>query len=94
VGFAPASKPRFVLIVTIDDPERKFIPGYGGQQFGGVCAAPVFREIATKALQYLGVTPDDPYGTFKGDPRCDAKKADWAFEISQLKELYESWNCR
>jgi len=94
VGFAPAHKPRFVLIVTIDDPEKKMIPGYGGQQFGGVCAAPVFREIATKALQYLGVTPDDPYGTFQGDPRRDSKKADWAYEVSQLKELYESWNCR
>ncbi|PIS02413.1 MAG: penicillin-binding protein 2 [Chlamydiae bacterium CG10_big_fil_rev_8_21_14_0_10_42_34] len=94
VGIAPANRPRFVLIVTIDEPEKKFIPGVGGQQYGGVCAAPVFREIATKALQYLGVTPDDPHGYSTNDPRRDSKKADWAYEVQELKELYESWNCR
>jgi cell division protein FtsI (penicillin-binding protein 3) len=92
VGFAPAHHPRFVLIVTIDDPERKVIPGVGKQQLGGVAAAPVFREIATKALQYLGVTPDDPYGLSVGDPRRDGKKADWAAEVESLKNLYEKWN--
>ncbi len=92
VGFAPAHHPRFVLIVSIDDPARKFIPGYGGQQFGGVCAAPIFREIATKALQYLGVTPDDPYGYPVGDPRRDSTRADWANEVQALKNLYEQWN--
>jgi cell division protein FtsI (penicillin-binding protein 3) len=94
VGFAPANNPRFILIVTIDDPERKFIPGFGGQQFGGVCAAPVFREIAIRSLQYLGVAPDDLYGFPKGDPRYNAEKADWAFEIAQLKKLYEQWNAQ
>lgn len=92
VGFAPAKNPRFVLMVTIDDPEIKFIPGVGKQQMGGVCASPVFREIATKALQYLGVAPDDPYGYPYGDPRRDPKKADWMDEVSSLKQLYDSWN--
>ena len=92
VGFAPAHHPRFVLIVSIDDPERKIIPGVGKHQFGGVCAAPIFREIATRALQYLGVTPDDPYGLAPGDPRRDVKKADWVAEIEGLKSLYEKWN--
>ncbi len=94
VGFAPAEKPRFVLIVSIDDPEKKVVPGVGKQQMGGICAAPVFREIATRALQYLGVTPDDPYGYATGDPRRDSKKADWVLELQNLKELYEKWNCR
>ena len=92
LGFAPAEKPRFVLLVSIDDPEKKFLPGVGKQQLGGVCAAPVFREIATRALQYLGVTPDDPYGYPPGDPRRDSKKADWAQEIQSLKNLYQQWN--
>lgn len=94
VGFAPAHHPRFVLIVTIDDPVKKVIPGVGKHQMGGVCAAPVFREIATKSLQYLGVTPDDPYGFPAGDPRRDPKRADWVMEVQALKELYEKWNCR
>jgi len=94
VGFAPAHHPRFVLIVSIDDPEKKVLPGIGKQQMGGVCAAPIFREIATRALQYLGVTPDDPYGFAPGDPRRDPKRADWVAEVQGLKELYESWNCR
>lgn len=92
VGFAPADHPRFVLIVSIDDPEKKTVPGLGKQQMGGICAAPVFREIATRALQYLGVTPDDPYGYPQGDPRRDLKKADWAAQVEGLKELYEKWN--
>lgn len=94
IGFAPAHHPRFVLIISIDDPERKVIPGVGRQQYGGVSAAPVFREIATRSLQYLGVTPDDPYGLKIGDPRRDAKRADWASEVENLKKLYEQWNVK
>jgi len=92
LGFAPAKNPRFVLLVSIDEPEIKFIPGVGKQQHGGVCAAPVFREIATRALQYLGVAPDDPYGYPYGDPRRNAEKADWMVEVRKLKELYDEWN--
>jgi cell division protein FtsI (penicillin-binding protein 3) len=94
IGIAPANHPRFVLIVSIDDPEKKIIPGVGKHQMGGVCAAPVFREIATRTLQYLGVTPDDPYGYPPGDPRRDPKKADWIAEVENLKTLYEKWNCQ
>jgi cell division protein FtsI (penicillin-binding protein 3) len=92
VGVAPAKNPRFVLLVSIDDPEKKFIPGAGKQHHGGICAAPVFREIALKTLQFLGVAPDDPYGYPVGDPRRDPKKADWAFEVSGLKEEYKKRN--
>ncbi len=92
VGFAPATHPRFVLLVSVDDPEAKWIPGIGKQQLGGASAGPIFREIALKALQYLGVAPDDPYGYPKGDPRRDPEKADWAREVEQLKRTYEEWN--
>jgi cell division protein FtsI (penicillin-binding protein 3) len=92
VGFAPAENPRFVLIVSIDDPEKKFVPGLGKQQMGGISAAPVFKEIAAQALQYLGVTPDDPYGYPLGDPRRDVKKADWTAELEALKKAYDQYN--
>lgn len=91
-GFIPAKSPRFVLVVSIDEPVRKYIPGFGGNHLGGVCAAPVFKEIASHALQYLGVEPDDPYGFPTGDPRRDPQKADWAMENSQLEKLYKEWN--
>lgn len=92
VGMVPAQSPRFVLLVAVDDPEPKFIPGLGKQQHGGVCAAPIFREISARALQYLGVSPDDPFGYPQGDPRRSASEADWADEVSQLRELYREWN--
>ncbi len=52
VGIVPASAPRLVVLVSIDEPQ--------GQIFGGVVAAPAFRDIARFALQYLEVPPDDP----------------------------------
>jgi cell division protein FtsI (penicillin-binding protein 3) len=52
VGIVPASAPRAVVLVSIDEPR--------GQIFGGVVAAPAFRDIARFALQYLEVPPDDP----------------------------------
>lgn len=92
LGFAPANNPRFVLLVSIDEPESKFIPGVGKQQYGGVCAAPIFREIATGALQYLGVEPDDPFGYPIGDPRRDLNRADMTAELQKLKKDYQKYN--
>jgi cell division protein FtsI (penicillin-binding protein 3) len=94
VGFTPAHQPRFVLMVVIDEPERKLIPGVGKQHHGGVCATPVFREIATRALQYLGVEPDDPYGYSTGDPRRNVQRADWMAETEALKKRYDQWNLK
>lgn len=92
IGFAPLPNPRFVLLVSIDEPRKFIIPGVGANEFGGVCAAPVFREIAKKALEYMGVAPDDPYGYPHGDPRRDENKADWHTENRQLQEIYQKWN--
>ncbi len=92
LGFAPAKNPRFVLLVSVDDPEVKYIPGVGKHQFGGVCAAPIFREIATRALQYLGVEPDDPYGYPPGDPRRNVEKADMLTKMQALKDEYTKHN--
>lgn len=50
VGFVPASRPRLVVLVTVDEPK--------GAIWGGVVAAPVFAEIAQFALQYLDIPPD------------------------------------
>ena len=92
IGFAPARNARFVLLVVIDEPEKKYIPGVGGGWYGGVAAAPVFREIGRRTLEYLGVAPDDPFGYPDLDPRSDSKKADWFYEMKLMKKLYDSWN--
>ncbi|MGH6630690.1 MAG: penicillin-binding transpeptidase domain-containing protein, partial [Burkholderiales bacterium] len=53
VGLAPASNPRLVVAVMVDDPK-------GGEYYGGAVAAPVFRNITAGALRLLGVFPDAP----------------------------------
>jgi cell division protein FtsI (penicillin-binding protein 3) len=52
IGIVPATAPRLVILVTVDEPR--------GAIFGGTVAAPVFQEIARFALQYLEVPPDNP----------------------------------
>ena len=92
IGFSPVKDPRFVLLIAIDEPEFKYIPGVGKNQHGGNCCAPAFREIGLRTLQYLGVEPDDPYGFPVGDPRRDENKADYIKEVKAMKELYQQWN--
>lgn len=92
VGFAPAKNAAFVLIVTMDEPKYGYIPGVGKGHHGGTCAGPVFQAIATRSLELLGITKDDPFGYPTQDPRYNSKKADWNVEIQQLKEKYEAWN--
>jgi cell division protein FtsI (penicillin-binding protein 3) len=52
IGFVPADDPRLVLLVLVDEPEVNV--------YGGVVAAPVFRNIARGALRHLGVVPEKP----------------------------------
>ncbi len=94
VGFAPVSKPRFVLFVGIDEPKVGFIPGLGFSQRGSTCVAPIFREIGTRVLEYLGIPPDDPFGYPKGDPRSNLEKSDWHKEVEELFSLYKQWNSK
>tara|TARA_B110000971_G_scaffold219235_1_gene259863 strand:- start:2599 stop:3612 length:1014 start_codon:yes stop_codon:yes gene_type:complete len=51
-GMAPASKPRLVCVVIIDNPK-------GEQYYGGEVAAPVFSRIMTESLRLLNVAPDN-----------------------------------
>jgi cell division protein FtsI (penicillin-binding protein 3) len=52
VGLVPAEKPRFAILVAVDEPH--------GAIWGGVVAAPAFARIAQFVLQYLEVPPDAP----------------------------------
>ncbi len=50
VGFVPADRPAFVLLVTADNPQPV--------HYGGLVAAPAFSHIAKKTLRFLNVAPD------------------------------------
>jgi cell division protein FtsI/penicillin-binding protein 2 len=54
IGFFPADDPQLCISVTMDEPKK----GY----YGGQTAAPVFKQIAEQAANYLNIRPED------GDP--------------------------
>ena len=51
-GMAPASDPRFVMVVMVDEPAN-------GKYYGGQVAAPVFSKVMAGALRLMAVPPDD-----------------------------------
>ncbi len=53
VGYAPASDPRYIVAVRVDEPNA-------GRYFGGDVAAPVFSTIMSRALSLNGIAPDQP----------------------------------
>lgn len=53
VGMAPASNPRLIIAVMIDEPS-------GGKYYGGTVAAPVFSAVMAGALRQLAVPQDAP----------------------------------
>ncbi len=58
IGMVPADKPALAITVVIDEPK--------GAIYGGVVAAPIFKEIAGQSLRVLGYYPQkDP----KKDPQ-------------------------
>lgn len=57
-GVAPASNPRFALVVVINNPSN-------GQYYGGAVSAPVFSQIMGDVLRLENVEPD---GIPAGDP--------------------------
>jgi cell division protein FtsI (penicillin-binding protein 3) len=61
IGLVPATKPRLVIMVMVDEPRGNF--------YGGVVAAPAFREIARFNLQHFEVPPDAPQTATPGGSR-------------------------
>ena len=49
IGFVPASHPRLLVAVMVDEPQ--------GSIFGGSVAAPAFQKIVGWAVPYLGISP-------------------------------------
>jgi len=53
VGMAPASNPKLIVAVMIDEPSN-------GQYYGGIVAAPVFSAVMGATLRMMGVPQDAP----------------------------------
>ncbi|MBI4677881.1 MAG: penicillin-binding protein 2 [Elusimicrobia bacterium] len=53
VGFVPVSRPRFAILVLLDDPK-------GSAYYGSQVAAPVFAKLARGLLTLEGIPPDRP----------------------------------
>jgi cell division protein FtsI (penicillin-binding protein 3) len=51
VGMAPASNPRFIIAIMVDEPSA-------GEYYGGLVAAPAFSKVMAGALRVYGIEPD------------------------------------
>jgi cell division protein FtsI (penicillin-binding protein 3) len=74
VGFAPASNPRLIVAVMIDEPSA-------GQHYGGAVAAPVFREVMAGALRLLSVAPDAPVNNVVLPPASEPEVKEEAWPL-------------
>jgi cell division protein FtsI/penicillin-binding protein 2 len=52
IGYAPASDPRFVLLVKLDHPRQTI--------YGSTAAAPLWRALARQLFTYYQIPPDVP----------------------------------
>jgi len=50
LGFVPAEVPRLAILVVVDEPVN--------QHYGGIVAAPAFKQIALKTLGYMNIPPE------------------------------------
>lgn len=69
VGYAPASKPRLIIAVMLDEPSA-------GRYYGGTVAAPVFRQVMAGALRILNVPHDVPINNVVLSPAIPELKGD------------------
>ena len=51
IGFFPVENPELCISIILDEPKRD---GF----YGGLTAAPVFKQVAEKAANYLNIRPD------------------------------------
>ncbi|MED0756681.1 penicillin-binding transpeptidase domain-containing protein [Aneurinibacillus thermoaerophilus] len=57
IGFAPKDKPRLLVYVMVEEPQID-TPSAGGK----IIAAPIFKSVMERSLQYLKLSPDETDG--------------------------------
>jgi cell division protein FtsI (penicillin-binding protein 3) len=60
-GIVPASNPRLVGVVVVDNPQKR-------SYYGGMVSAPVFAKVMEGALRLLDVPPDNVGRWYVGGP--------------------------
>ncbi len=66
VGMVPIDNPRYLICILLDEPSKN--------QYGGVVAAPVFRNVALRTMGYHGMLPDNPEASTKTAEKETGKK--------------------
>lgn len=74
VGIVPATNPRLIMVITIDNSKQ-------GGYYGGQVAAPLFARVASPALRMLDVPPDD-----KRDDGEGGRHADDAVKVTGIRQ--------
>jgi len=66
-GFVPANHPKIVVVVVVDEPKKSI--------YGGSVAAPIFKNIASTTLPYLGVSPNTQASPYQRNSIIHVKSA-------------------
>lgn len=74
VGIVPATNPRLIMVITIDNSKQ-------GGYYGGAVAAPLFARVAGPALRMMDVPPDD-----KRDDGESSRHADDAVKVTGIRQ--------
>lgn len=68
IGFIPLEDPKVAILVNVDEPK--------GAYYGGAVAAPVFKEIAWRIMQYMQVPPQAESIAMTGQLNHEGKRTD------------------
>jgi cell division protein FtsI (penicillin-binding protein 3) len=79
IGLVPAEDPRVVILVVIDEPKTDV--------YGGMVAAPAFKEIAQEAMAHLGVPPSRTVSVAAAGPTEKEKEKDAARPAAEERRL-------
>lgn len=59
VGLVPASDPKYIMATVVNEPSR-------GVYYGGLVAAPIFKEVMQDVLRIKNVPPDETQESLEG----------------------------
>ena len=72
VGMLPINQPRYLICVLMDEPTKN--------QYGGIIAAPVFRDVALRTMAYQGLLPDSDDPLVKAVAEKEQQRRKKAFD--------------
>lgn len=58
LGFAPENDPEIAVLVVLDEPRKQY--------YGSIVAAPAFKSIMHKTLNYMNIQPERMFASKKG----------------------------